>query len=159
LAPHIHSILGALGSSLPNRVLYQAEPLASPDNLGCIEKRPTSSEAAASSGERMVFILCETCSNLAKRVKEMTHFSVPNEYPMLLEGALSAAVVFPATETMKGCGRCAKPRSGSVRFCKRLWARSVRPQVRHRHTPHVGGPEHLRQVAAASPELDRSWRS
>jgi hypothetical protein len=73
---------------------------------------------------------------------------------MLLAGMPSAVVVFPA-QTMKGCGRCAKPRSGSVRFCKRLWARSVRPQVRHRPHPQVGGPEHLLQVAAVSPlELD-----
>ena len=102
----------------------------------------------------MVLISGETRSNLPKRVKETTYFSKPNEYAMLLEGA-SAAAVFPATETMKGCGRCAKPRSGSVRFCKRLWARSVRPQVRHRPHPHVGGPEHLLQLAAVSPlELD-----
>ena len=66
---------------------------------------------------------------------------------MLLARAPSAAVVFPA-ETMKGCGRCAKPRSGSVWFRKRLWARSVRPQVRDRPHPSRWLHEHLLPVAS-----------
>ena len=38
---------------------------------------------------------------------------------------------------MRGVGACAKPRS--VRFCKSLWARCVRPQGRQRPHPGASG--------------------
>jgi hypothetical protein len=41
----------------------------------------------------------DTRSNLPQRLKETTHFSEPSECGMLLEGAPSASVVFPATNS------------------------------------------------------------
>jgi hypothetical protein len=108
----------------------------------------------------MVLISGETRSNLPKRLKETTHFSEPNsDTRCCLRARRLQLGFFPATETMKGCGRCAKPRSGSGRFCKPLWGRSVRPQGRHRPHPsrwrsRAPAPSSNRVAARTGSELE-----